>query len=82
LVLKQGLYNRLLRFPQQFIQEGEHYLLIDKELTDWAGKETKIKEHDICMSDIIAVDICDYKDSSEHPLFPEAEEKNHGDKDT
>jgi hypothetical protein len=49
---------------------------------DWTGKETKIQEHDRCVLDIIAVDICDDKDSSEHPPFPEADEKNLGDKES
>jgi hypothetical protein len=51
-------------------------------MTDWAGKGTRVQKHYRCMSDIIAVDINDYKDPSEHPRFPEADGKNLGDKDS
>jgi hypothetical protein len=82
LVRKEGLHNTLLRFPQQFIQDRDHYILIYKELTDWVGKGIRIQEHDRCMSDIIVVDINDDKDRSEHPQFPEVDEKNFGDKES
>jgi hypothetical protein len=75
LVRKEGLHNTLVRFLKQFIQDGEHYILIYKEPTNWTGKGIKIQEHDRCVSDIIAVDICDDKDPSEHPPFPDADEK-------
>jgi hypothetical protein len=57
LVEKEGLHNTLIRFPQQYIPDGEHYLFIFKELAEWAGKRIRIQEHDRCIYDIIAVDL-------------------------
>jgi hypothetical protein len=39
LMRKEGLHNTLLRFPWQFIQDGEHFIFIFKELSDWTGKD-------------------------------------------
>jgi hypothetical protein len=82
LMRKEGLHNTLLRFPQQFIQDREHFIFIDKELADWAGKETKVQEHGRWMSDIISVDIYNDKDSSEHSLIPKTEGKNLGNRES
>jgi hypothetical protein len=80
LVEKEGLHNTLLRFPQQYIPDDEHYVFIYKELKDWVGKGIRIQEHDQCMSDIITVDCKKGKDSSEHPPIPNADNNNLGTK--
>jgi hypothetical protein len=82
LVKKEGPHNTLLRFPKQYILDDEHYIFTCKELTDWAGKGTKIQEHGQCMSDIIAVDCKKENTSSEHPPSPKGDDNIFRDKES
>jgi hypothetical protein len=56
LMRREILLNTFIRFPEQFIYDGDHFIFLYKELAGWTGGGQMIQEHDKCLSDIIVVD--------------------------